>query len=262
MINPPEESLTGGNVNNEVVKIGDTVRRTCSLASPAIHRLLNHLDASNFDHAPSFLGVDEKGREILSYKEGECTIKPNYWLEEPYLISAATLLKQFHDATATFVAEPDDKWAFTYPDVSKHEVICHNDFAPYNLISNHNKFTSVIDFDLAGPGPRMRDIAYAAYWLVPLSVRNDDMQDAALEDARDGSRRLRLFCSSYGINADVALLDMVSEVLVQLSDEKVAIDLLGQSAAERLKAQGHLDHWQQENMAFREFKRSLQPNIE
>lgn len=262
MIIPPEEPLNGGNVNDEVVRIGDTVRRTCSSASPAIHRLLNHLEVNDFDQAPRFLGVDEKGREILSYQEGECTIKPNYWLEDQYLISAATMLKHFHDLTATFIAEPDDKWAFQYPDVSKHEVICHNDFAPYNLISSNNRFIGVIDFDLAGPGPRVRDIAYAAYWLVPLSVRNDDMRDAALQDVRQGCKRLKLFCSSYGTNADGALLDMVSEVLLHMSDENVAIDTIGQSATERLKAQGQLDHWRQENEAFGEFKRCLQDNIE
>ena len=47
--------------------------------------------------------------------------------------------------------------------------MCHNDFAPYNLMFEGTELTGVIDFDLASPGPRVRDIGYAAYRFVPLT---------------------------------------------------------------------------------------------
>jgi Ser/Thr protein kinase RdoA (MazF antagonist) len=48
------------------------------------------------------------------------------------------------------------------------EVICHNDFAPYNCVFRDHKLVGVIDFDACAPGPRVWDIAYALYRFVPL----------------------------------------------------------------------------------------------
>ncbi|CAH0294884.1 hypothetical protein SRABI133_04365 [Peribacillus simplex] len=60
-----EEMLTGGNVSR-VYRSGDTVRRELKPDSPKIHKLLKHLENKGFSYAPKFLGIDEKGREILS----------------------------------------------------------------------------------------------------------------------------------------------------------------------------------------------------
>ena len=49
------------------------------------------------------------------------------------------------------------------------EVICHNDFATYNLVFDGENVVGVIDWDFASPGPRLWDIAYLAYRIVPLS---------------------------------------------------------------------------------------------
>lgn len=68
-----EEALTGGNVSN-VYRIGDTVRRDVKAEGTKIHKLLKHLENKGFTSAPTFLGVDEKGREILTFIEGEALI--------------------------------------------------------------------------------------------------------------------------------------------------------------------------------------------
>ena len=49
------------------------------------------------------------------------------------------------------------------------EVICHNDFCPYNLLFEGTELTGVIDFDLASPGPRAWDLGQTAYRFVPLT---------------------------------------------------------------------------------------------
>ena len=49
------------------------------------------------------------------------------------------------------------------------EVVCHNDFAPYNVVFDDGGPVGVIDWETAAPGARVWDVAYAAYRWVPLS---------------------------------------------------------------------------------------------
>ena len=83
------------------------------------------------------------------------------------------------------------------------EVVCHNDFAPYNVVFTDDRPVGVIDWETAAPGARVWDVAYAAYRFVPLS------RDAppALQDVAVQARRLRAFCGAYGLGEpDRALL--------------------------------------------------------
>ena len=66
-----EIPLHGGNVST-VSRLGDTVRRNTGPWTPAVHALLNHLQWVGFTGSPHVLGVDERGREVLSYLDGEC----------------------------------------------------------------------------------------------------------------------------------------------------------------------------------------------
>ena len=71
-----EIPLAGGDVTEGVVRVGDTVRRPVGLHSPLVHALLAHLESVGFAGAPRFLGVDEAGREVLSYIDGEVAGRP------------------------------------------------------------------------------------------------------------------------------------------------------------------------------------------
>lgn len=42
------------------------------------------------------------------------------------------------------------------------KVVCHNDFAPYNTDFRDRRLTGVIDWDMASPDPRVRDLSYLA----------------------------------------------------------------------------------------------------
>ncbi|HMK10907.1 MAG TPA: hypothetical protein VK461_04975 [Acidimicrobiales bacterium] len=75
-----EEVLRGGVVNPSVVRVGDTVRRTPSAATPAVHDLLRHLEAKGSDGAPRALDFDDPGREVLSYVEGTVLLDDAYRL--------------------------------------------------------------------------------------------------------------------------------------------------------------------------------------
>ena len=74
-----EVPLAGGDVNigeNVVVRVDDTVRRPRSDRADAVHALLRHFESVGFDGAPRFLGVDQRGREVLSFVEGKPAFKP------------------------------------------------------------------------------------------------------------------------------------------------------------------------------------------
>jgi hypothetical protein len=126
--------LSGGNVNAAVVRVGDTVRRTLTPASATIHRLLLHLEARGFSGSPRFLGIDAQGREITSFIAGETGVPASIWQRDEPLIAAGRLLRDYHDATVDFAPAEGDAWALVYPDATRHEVICHNDFTPYNFV--------------------------------------------------------------------------------------------------------------------------------
>lgn len=70
-----EEELTGGNVS-KVYRVGNTVRRELHSDRSKIHKLLLHLEMKGFPYAPKFLGIDDNGREILSFIEGEAGNHP------------------------------------------------------------------------------------------------------------------------------------------------------------------------------------------
>ena len=160
-----EEALPGGNVT-KVVRIGDTVRRTPGPWTPTIHRLLTHIRAKGLNWVPEPLGTDEAGREVLSFIPGTVPHDMPEWIwTERILTDVSRSLREWHDATADF-HEPNAKWGL--PPSGPQEVICHNDFAPYNCVFSNGRFIGAIDFDFCSPGARIWDLAYTAYRYVPL----------------------------------------------------------------------------------------------
>ena len=253
--------LAGGNVNPGVVRMGTTVRRRMTPASATVHQLLLHLEKVGFAGSPRFLGVDDQGREVLTFLAGETGILPTIWQDDEPLQAAATLLRHYHDATVGFTPPEPARWVYRYPDEQLHEVICHNDFAPYNLVYTDGSPSAVIDFDLARPGPRLRDVAYAAYWMVPLSFNSEDQRAFAQADLDAGSRRCRLFCATYGIHAGPDLCAMIGDVLKHMGSEDAMRQMVGDEAAGRLMQAGHLRHWQREAAAFRKHRARLEENL-
>jgi hypothetical protein len=65
-----EQLLVGGRITPGVVRIDATVRRPTGPHSPFVHRLLRFLEELDFDGVPRLLGIDEQGRETLSFIEG------------------------------------------------------------------------------------------------------------------------------------------------------------------------------------------------
>jgi Phosphotransferase enzyme family len=190
-----EEVLAGGNMT-AVVRVGDTVRRAAGPWTPTIHAYMHHLRAAGFEMVPEPLGIDDRGREIISLLPGAPATYPlpDFAWSDATLTTVALTLRAFHDASLGFVAPPDGRWQ--WPAHEPVEVVCHNDFAPYNLMFEDGKLTGVIDLDLASPGPRVWDMAYTAYRFVPLTDPGNP--DAPFRGANEQVRRLTTFCAAYG----------------------------------------------------------------
>ena len=193
-----EEVLAGGN-SSIVVRVGDTVHRPAGPWTPAVHQLLSTLRAAGVMEVPEPLGLDEQGREVLSYLPG---IVGNYplpsWIwSSTILHEAGSLLRRVHDASAP-LAHSAATWQL--PAHEPIEVVCLNDVAPYNMVFQDGHITGLIDVDMASPGPRIWDLAYLAYRLVPLGEYSDP--DAPGRDARPG--RLDALIRSYGYEFDQA----------------------------------------------------------
>lgn len=85
------------------------------------------------------------------------------------LRESGALLRRIHDASTTLVGQPG---VWQLPTHQPVEVICHNDVAPYNMVFHQGNLRGLIDFDTASPGPRIWDLAYLAYQLVPFTERS------------------------------------------------------------------------------------------
>jgi hypothetical protein len=191
-----DEILLHGGLTNagRVSRVGDTVRRPRS--SAATWALLEHLERVGFDGAPRFLGVDDQGREMLSYLPGEAAIEPVpswAWTDEA-LVSVAELLRRYHGVAASF-----DPASHSWPDFVPARflggLVCHNDPNLDNVIFSDGVAVGLIDFDLAGPGSVAWDVTCAARLWAPLRDERDlpePLRGRSLE-------RLRLFVDAYGL---------------------------------------------------------------
>ena len=75
-----EQSLTGGNTTDGIVRVGQSVRRPTGPWTRGVHALLAHLGEHGFGGAPRVHGIDERGREILDYRIGGTHYSaPLYW---------------------------------------------------------------------------------------------------------------------------------------------------------------------------------------
>lgn len=193
------EFLQGGR-ENKIMRVANTVHRPAGPWTESVQALLRHVRAVGFTAVPEPLGFDDAGNEIVTFLQGEVC---NYPLStaaasEEALVSAAQLLRTYHDATESFLAQTPENHTWQLPSQTPIEVICHGDFAPYNVVLNGRQAVGIIDFDTAHPGPRIWDIAYALYRWAPFThPQNPD----GLGDLEAQISRARLFCDAYGFPA-------------------------------------------------------------
>jgi hypothetical protein len=191
----PEHPLPGGTANRGLVfRVGNTVRRPVRDTSASTHALLRHLADVGFGGAPRFLGIDERGREVLSYVPGDAVTPPypRWALTDEALDSVVRLLHDYHDAVSTFNPTAYT-WARAVPPPFCGGVVSHNDPNLDNIVFRDGRAVALIDFDLAGPGSVVWDVAATARLWAPLRLDRD------IADARRGRAlsRLRRIVNGY-----------------------------------------------------------------
>jgi len=240
-VSQQEIPLLGGNTST-VVRAGNTVRRNTGPWTPSVHALLRHLEYVGFTGSPRALGIDERGREVLSYLEGECGEYPlaPHWVTDEALVAVARTLRMFHDAQYGFVPPPGAVWRSFGPPPPDAEVICHHDAAPHNMIWRPDGTLAMIDFDLSSPGSRIYDVAYAAWTWVPIF---SDRDSVSLGWTRpDRPRRLRMFADAYGLTPRdrARLVRTIRKRIVDHVEGIRRMAAAGEPAFVRIVRKGHL----------------------
>lgn len=127
------------------------MRRPAKGNAAFVHDLLLWLEEKGFPFTPRFLGVDEQGRDILTYLPGQIWSYSGSGLSDDLLVHVARIIRTYHDLTAGSWLAPG------------HEIVAHHELGPHNTIFQENRLIGFIDWDDAAPGTRLRDLANAVY---------------------------------------------------------------------------------------------------
>jgi hypothetical protein len=237
-----EIPLPGGKVNR-VVRVGDTVRRAAGPWTPTVHALLRHVLSKGFRFAPEPFGYDNVGREVLEYVPGDTVGDAYPW---PRWVWSEVLLEQvgrataeYHSAVADF--QPPEPVTWQFPPITGSPLICHNDLAPYNMVTQDGQLAAVIDWDLAAPGSVHSELAFIAWQWVPL-WRPESTRGLGWDDPPDVGRRLRLLLDSYGLEDRSDFIDHVITRVVLEYEGYVARAAQGIAAYVKIVREGHVEN--------------------
>jgi hypothetical protein len=233
-----EHPLEGGNITAGVVRVGDTVRRPRAASWQAIHALLRHLERVGFAGSPKVLGIDEEGREILTFHHGVTT-----WPDTPDLLDsddnlarAARLVRDFHRASASFTPPRQVPWWQGSIDPIGGDLVLHGDLAPWNLVAGEEWV--IIDWDSASPGRVEWELAYVLHTFVPL------WHNSGLSDA-ETVRRISVFVEAYELQTEELrrALELVPARIAKVATFMREAAAIGDPAFVTMVEEGHDLSW-------------------
>ncbi|HUP99153.1 MAG TPA: phosphotransferase [Aeromicrobium sp.] len=179
---------------------GRTVRRPAGPWTPAVHEFLRFLCAEGLRGVPEVQGIDGE-QEVLTHVTGRSVPIDKEVVLDNVLVEAVTWLRDFHDIAEGFRPSGARRWRSGEAELAEDDIVCHNDPGTYNWIIEGGHFVAMIDWDMAGPGRRIDDLAFLAWTGVPFDRPGDD--DEIL-------RRLDLVVDAYGEWGPLTVLQAVA----------------------------------------------------
>jgi hypothetical protein len=181
--------------------------------TPTVHALLRHLHDVGYRGSPRLVGagIDTAGRQQIGYIDGEL-VHPYAWSNRG-IIEVARLLRELHDATASFVSPRDAVWMPWYTHRPKADpVIGHGDVGPWNIIAGEGVPVAFIDWDFAGPVDRLDEVAEAVR--LNCQLHGEDVTNLRhLAEPAVRAQQVALFADSYGL--DTAQRDQLLPRMVE-----------------------------------------------
>ena len=196
---------------DRVVIADGRVRRPAGWWTPTVHALLRHVRSVGFREVPEPLGL-VGGMETLSWIPGEsgkagwAKVVPDDGLR-----AFARFLRRYHESTTGFVMIDGGRWALSDRPARPGEVICHGDSGPWNVVWRGAQPVGLIDFDFAGPGDPMLDVAYAVEYTAPFRSDEVAMRWHTFETPPDRPHRIAVFAEAYGLASAHGMVDAVIE---------------------------------------------------
>ena len=141
--------------------------------------------------------------EVLSWIPGRAAAEPlpSWCAQDEAAASVARLVRHFHDAVRDYgppVAQP--ALPVPVPADFRAAAVSHNDLHPGNIVFRDGQAVGLIDFDLAGSGGPIWDLATLVRGWAPL-VDDADMPPALMARPSRRFDRLALMLDAYGLAA-------------------------------------------------------------
>ena len=225
-----EIRLPRGRSGTQVWRSEAGVHRTTGPWTPTVHAFLDHLEAAGFVGAPRVLGVDEQGREVLTFMEGEVLADPSWRPGEPgrwppyaqteeALAAAGRLLRDLHAASASFRPVSPIWREYHWPGLLEGEIVCQGDVGRHNTVYRDGLPVAFIDWESIRPNLPLLEFGRAVWHFVPLGT---DRYFEASDFPRppDLAARLEVFATAYGI-ADGAQVLWATQQAKQRSIEAI-----------------------------------------
>ena len=230
-----ETQLLGGRITKGVVRKGDYVLRPCCQNHLFVHAVLKWLERKGVSLAPRFIGMTEDGREITSFLCGTSPDNLQCYNDEQ-IYRAGMIIKELHLALRDFAG------------CANGQTVCHNDLSPCNFMFMNEMPYAVFDWDAAGIGDPMDDIAYAAWmWC---DIGNDDYTPTEI------SIKIGVMLDAYGLEKKQRVA-LVPSMHVQM--QRVADSLLEGGFADGHKWATECKRWLTNNNAIVNQRRDVIP---